>query len=992
MIPGARNPAIGAALSSLCLGLPLFAQRSSLRNFDVADGLPASRVSAIADDGAGFLWITTVEGLGRFDGTRFDVFGAKEGLPRSMPNEVREDGHGRLWVALNGDGIARLTDGEKSMFESFPIGPSRAENTVNAVYFDADDHLWLGTEAGIAKATERPDGGLDFELLPESVTCLKPQAACSSEDGAIWFVGSQGLARVVAGKVETRPLAEASLYPEYLCIAACSSDELLIGDDRSLWSYAISTATWTRLPLELATNQGVRCLLSDSRKDIWVGTTNGLIRLRGTEQLLYTTDEGLPDNSIRCAFEDRAGRLWFGTWLGGVVQLGRGDMVSWTRSKAMPNPEVTAIEIAGDGRVLASTINDGVFELDSRGVQRLGSELSPTFDRIWGRFFEIPGTGWVVGTDQAVYVCRGARLDLAAARRLGPEEGCADIRPMALVAGCAPGEVIVTENTGRVVRGQVEPDGSARFAEVLRVERGPRSGSSVSDAMRRPACAPDGRMWIAGRYAFARQKGDEFEFFEPTEGLPSTEVRDVHFDRSGRLWVALRHDGLSRCDDPSAEVPRWTRIGGLEVEGCFALAENSAGHMFAGTSNGVFEIDPSGALLRHFTRAGGLVSDTVNALAIDAQDRVWVATPAGVTRLDPRAKFEPTPVPATWLSHVEVDGESIPIPRRAARRLGPLELGPGLDTLLVDFRAPGFATDEPLRFQLQLAGMDADWSKPQTDPQVRFARLAPGDYKLLVRAVLGSSRSAGEPASLEFRIPPPLWRRPWFVACGVVLLGCTLFALHRVKLRQALALERVRSQIALDLHDELGADLTQVAILAELARRDAPVSSGEALEKVAGLAREMRESLADIVWSVDPRRDRVGDLVARLRQVGNQMVEAGGIEFSLTVDSDRPIESLPIAPSERRGLFLIAKESMHNAVKHAQASRIDVELRVHGSDLSIAVRDDGRGFDPEAVHTGHGLRSLRSRAASLGARLGLRSGSGRGTQVDLALHLRGGPA
>ncbi|MEO6708822.1 MAG: ATP-binding protein, partial [Planctomycetota bacterium] len=169
-------------------------------------------------------------------------------------------------------------------------------------------------------------------------------------------------------------------------------------------------------------------------------------------------------------------------------------------------------------------------------------------------------------------------------------------------------------------------------------------------------------------------------------------------------------------------------------------------------------------------------------------------------------------------------------------------------------------------------------------------------------------------------------------------------------------------------------------------------SSGEALEKVAGLAREMRESLADIVWSVDPRRDRVGDLVSRLRQVGNQLVEAGGIEFSLTVESDRPIESLPIAPSERRGLFLIAKESMHNAVKHAQASRIDVELRVQGSSLSIAVRDDGRGFDPEAIHAGHGLRSLRSRATSLGAQLGLRSGSGSGTQVDLALQLRGGPA
>ena len=154
----------------------------------------------------------------------------------------------------------------------------------------------------------------------------------------------------------------------------------------------------------------------------------------------------------------------------------------------------------------------------------------------------------------------------------------------------------------------------------------------------------------------------------------------------------------------------------------------------------------------------------------------------------------------------------------------------------------------------------------------------------------------------------------------------------------------------------------------------------------------MRESLADIVWSVDPRRDRVGDLVVRLRQVGNQLVEAGGIEFALSVDSDRPIESLPIAPDERRGLYLIAKESLHNAVKHARAGRIDVELLVHGSKLSFAIRDDGCGFDPESAHSGHGLRSLRSRAASLGAELSMRSEIGRGSQIELALTLRGGPA
>ena len=196
MIHSAQKKAAGALLLASSLVAPLFAQRSILRHFDVADGLPADRVSSITEDSHGFLWVSTIEGLGRFDGTHFDAFGTKDGLPRAAPNEVREDRHGRIWIALNGDGIARFSaeDGapENAMFRAMRLGKERNENIVNALYFDAADRFWLGTEAGIVRASEGKDGELDIELLPDSVACLKPQAACATSDGAIWFVGSRG--------------------------------------------------------------------------------------------------------------------------------------------------------------------------------------------------------------------------------------------------------------------------------------------------------------------------------------------------------------------------------------------------------------------------------------------------------------------------------------------------------------------------------------------------------------------------------------------------------------------------------------------------------------------------------------------------------------------------------------------------------------------------------------------------------------------------------
>ncbi len=985
-----------ALIALACLVPPLFAQRSTLRHFDVADGLPSTRVSAIAEDSAGFLWVTTLEGIARFDGTRFEVFGPHDGLPRSSPNEVREDRHGRLWVALNGDGIARMLDESDPVghatFQDYVLGKDLRENIVNAIYFDALDRLWLGTEAGLGRASLHADRSLDVEFLPNSVVCLTPEAACATGDGAIWFLGSQGLACVRDGVLATWPLPEPTRHDGYLCLAAISPTALLVGDDSVLWNFDVANETWKRVPLELATNQGVRALLVDSRHDIWVCTTNGLIRLRGGEQMLYTTAQGLSDNSIRCAFEDRAGRLWFGTWFGGVLQFGRADMPTWTRSQEMPNPDVTAIKVSSGGKVYASTINDGVFELDQRGPHRLGAALSPKFDRIWTRFVELPGPNWLVGVEEGLFVVPGAALDLTRASRLGAESGCEGLLPIAIGVGRKPGEVIATDMSGRLLRGNFETDGSAQFVDILRPEGRAELVAQFKDSLRVSATAPDGTLWVGSRRALARQKGDGFEFVQPSPGLPTTDVRDLFFDHLGHLWVALRHDGVSHCEDPSASVTKWTRVEGLSEEKAFSIAESHAGRLYVGTWSGVHELDSNGVLLRRFTSAGGLVSNMVNALAVDADDRVWVATSAGVTRLDTRTNPAPSVAPASWISRVEVDGDPLDVPRRAARTFGPLKLAAGHDTLLVGFCAPWLESEEPLYFQLQLVDVDADWSKPQTDQQVRFAGLAPGDYRLLVRAVVGSSRIAGEPALLEFRIPPPFWRRAWFIALVALGVAGTLLAWHRVQLRQALALERVRSQIALDLHDELGADLTQVAILAELARRESSSTGGDALVKVAGLARDMRESLADIVWSVDPRRDKVGDLVVRLRQVGSQLVEAGGIEFALLVDSDRAIEALPIAPDERRGLYLIVKESLHNAVKHAGARRIDVALRVHGSQLKASIQDDGRGFDSTAAYTGHGLRGLQSRARSLGAQLSIRSEIGSGTSIVLALRLRGGPA
>jgi signal transduction histidine kinase len=204
---------------------------------------------------------------------------------------------------------------------------------------------------------------------------------------------------------------------------------------------------------------------------------------------------------------------------------------------------------------------------------------------------------------------------------------------------------------------------------------------------------------------------------------------------------------------------------------------------------------------------------------------------------------------------------------------------------------------------------------------------------------------------------------------------------------RALALERVRTQIATDLHDDAGANLAQIAILAEVARRDAKESDSRLLSDVAELARVTRRSIADLVWAVDPRRDALLDLVQRVRSVAVNLLEAGPARLEFKAPPSEQLAAVELDPATRRHLLFMLQESLHNAARHASAKRVEVEFTLAPGLLRASVHDDGRGFDPGAPANGTGLESLRRRARAIGARLELDSASGRGTRIAIELPL-----
>jgi signal transduction histidine kinase len=318
-----------------------------------------------------------------------------------------------------------------------------------------------------------------------------------------------------------------------------------------------------------------------------------------------------------------------------------------------------------------------------------------------------------------------------------------------------------------------------------------------------------------------------------------------------------------------------------------------------------------------------------------------------------------------------------------------------------------------------LEGADAEWGAPTEQRTVNYANLAPGSYRFLVRAADAFGHNSQTPATISFKILPPVWKRWWFLTLAAVLCGLTLFkldryrlarlderrraeeALRRVKEERLRELERVRARIATDLHDDIGASLTQIVALSEVARQqsiDGQQAPPEQLAKITDVSNELVEAMSDIVWAINPKKDHLSDLAQRMRRFASDIFSSCGIKLSLRasdIDGDAQLGA-----NVRREVFLIFKESVNNIARHSGCTEALVEFYSEGDRLVLKLSDNGKGFDPalpedtghETRRGGNGLVSMRRRARELGGTFEISSSPGHGANIKLCVPLGQQPA
>jgi signal transduction histidine kinase len=461
------------------------------------------------------------------------------------------------------------------------------------------------------------------------------------------------------------------------------------------------------------------------------------------------------------------------------------------------------------------------------------------------------------------------------------------------------------------------------------------------------------------------------------------------------LWIGA-NGGLGRLqsvgdDHPRIDVYNTTR--GLASNSVYCLAEDRQGRIYAGTGKGLDRLDPRNGHIRHFSSADGLAHGEFMSAVRDRSGALWFATKQGLSRLIPEA--DPVPVkPRILVTDLRVGGAAFPVSQLGETRVSGLEVKPSRNQLQVEFVGIDYEPGDIVRYSYKLDSADADWSPPRVQHAVNYAALTDGKYRFLVKAVTSEGMESAAPAEIDFTVLPPLWKTWWFQSLAIALAATLVFAAHRYRVAQMVSLERMRTAIATDLHDDIGASLSQIAILSEVARvrGNGQGQPGEPLERVAALARELVDSMSDIVWSIRTEPRDMDSLIRRMREFALDLLGAQGIEFQFRTPAAG--EHLQLSLHARRQLFLMFKECIHNAARHSQCSGVMAELRVLDHEVMLRVEDNGRGLNggekAPGPDGGTGIPGMRRRAESLGGRMEFIATPGSGCSIAIRIPARRG--
>ena len=953
-----------------------------------AASLGGNAVYALLQTPDRYLWLGTGAGLVRFDGARFVV------MNKNTPDfgdggvsSLAVSGDGTLFFGTASGAVHQYKDGQ---FSRLPMNQGTGD--VLSLVQARDGTLWISLwgrpvyrwRNGQAQTLiNRPDG------LGGVMDDNGPFDMIEDGRGVVWIgTRRRGLIRCENDRCERLEITSDTIQ----ALHADHTGTLWMGTPHGLLKYDRGrVSTFTRR--DGLSHDSVSAILEDRDGNLWIGTAGGgLNRLSNGRFTRLTTQEGLSDDDVRSLLEDHEGNLWIGT-ADGLSCLSEGRFTTYGRLEAGRELAVTAVAPGAGGSVWMGTkssavvrMKDGVFEQ-----------------------WMLPGG---VGRETIVtlHESRDGRL------WIGVENGQLYRLQNGVITEETPLDAQPTWKIPTVIEHE---DGPLFFVTGA---AGPRHGRFVRIANRRAtpidhpvgsAAAPigyphtahlqaDGTLWLGGSLGLGRLQNGDWKRFTTAEGLPHERVRSMSPDPAGGLWLATGFglsffkDGVFRNVGTREGLPEsYLRLviddglGHLWIASrgrIFRLEKHDVHELFAGRRTRVtpVEFDISDGL----RTTEGVLSNSPGFRAEDG--RLWFATTKGAAVVDPRRIDIHEAAPRVRIEAMSVDTKVADLRGEHVR------YPPGRGEVTIEYTALSFAAPSKVRFRHRLEGIDDDWVEAGSRRTAYYRTLPPGEYRFSVMACNRDGVWNGQPATVHFTTLPPFYQRWWFYGACLALAGGLVALVHRLRVNQMrerfAAIIDERTRIARELHDTLAQGLAAVGIQMDTALNRLPDDPALArVHKHMQLARSMvRSSLAEVrrsIWVLRAQASKQANgLQVSLQDNLGHLTADSGVSPTLHVTGvPRPL------PSEiERSLLRIAHEAVTNAVRHAGARNVVVDLHFDSDRIHLRVKDDGCGFDPEAAREktagkNFGLVGISERARAMGGQLTLESRPGSGTEVECHL-------
>lgn len=971
--------------------------------FDVwqeQNGVDLSSITAIVQSHDGYLWLGTYDGLVRFDGLRFTVFNPHNtpGLKDGLITALFEDSEGVLWIGHETGELTRMRGPEFAVVSLGPAWPGGGP--IITIGTDENRDLWLLNDHG---SIFRMRDGLCVTGAGEEISGVAWMKPERGKNGSLWIVFNGAVGRMKGGRFEAGGPGEIGEGTDFHA-------QVLPGRDGGLWvvrNHLIEK--WRdgrrQVALENRSQDVVTTLLETRSGSLLAGTMkDGLYCFTpGVEPLHFTRTNGLSDDWVRSLCEDSEGNVWIGTGGGGLEALRDRRIQMLNAPDGWHGHSIKCFTKSRDGTVWIGTEGAGLYAYHNGEWTSYGETNGLTSPYVWS-VLETRRNELLVGTwGGGLFLKNGDRF-------ISPGDlGKVTAPVMALYEG-HQGEVWIGTTIG-----------------LYRYEGGKLIWFAGKEKLAMPdvrtiAESPDGGLWfgmVGGGLGCLRE--GKLRQFRKQDGLNSDYVSGLYADADGTLWIGTLDNGLGRWREG-----RFASIGldqGLPRTALYHIVDDGAGSLWLDTQSGILRAtkaaiqrcaDGTTKSLNYTSYGkaeGWAIPQQVTCKLTDGQ--LWFPTRKGLAIVEPANLSTNSQPPPVLIEELIVDGEAVEQVslRSAVDGTGvvsesvhgrPLRLPPG--TRRLEFRYTGldFTAPDKVRFKYKLAGLEDDWVDAGDRHSVQYNYLPPGAYHFHVIACNHQDVWNERGASLTFTVLPYFWQKWWFRGLeylgGAAGVGGVAFLVSRRRHRRLVehlerqhALEHERARVAKDIHDNLGASLTQIMMLSQPAASEIeqPKLAAALLDRIYLTARETTRAMDEIVWAINPKHDSLDGLATYLHGFVEAFAGSAGLHCRLDVPVQLP--ACPLDAEKRHNLFLAFKEALHNVVKHSGASEVKVSLTVQTAAILLKVEDNGCGFPasntpPERrkggrLSGGNGLENMRRRMEGIGGHCEIQSAPGQGTKV-----------